>query len=241
MSGGAQFSATAYVLHMRPYKESGALCDLFTLEHGRLTAVAHGVRGRRGRQGGSAPQTFSRLAVELVGKSDLKTLRHAEAMESRWLQGTGLAVGLYLNELLVRLLPRDDPHEHLFACYGETLEAVAAASFDVPLRAFERVLLEELGYGLPLEIDHAGRPVVVDCYYRLEPGSGFIADVEGAYAGAVLLAIGRGELADPTVRRAARRLFNAMLAPHLNGRPIMSRMLLQSPRRRSEAGAGPDG
>ena len=243
MSTGAQISATAYVLHMRPYKESSALCDLFTLEHGRLTAVAHGVRGRRGRHGGhsgSAPQTFSLLAVELVGKSELKTLRHAEAMESRWLQGTGLAVGMYLNELLVRLLPRDDPHEHLFACYGETLAAVAAASYDVPLRAFERVLLEELGYGLPLEIDHAGQPVVAEINYRLEPGTGFVADAQGGYAGAMLLAIGRGDLADLAVRRAARRLFNAMLAPHLDGRPIMSRMLLQPPRRSAQPGAGPE-
>ena len=236
MAAGAPISATAYVLHMRPYKESSALCDLFTLEHGRLTAVANGVRGKRGS---SAPQTFNLLAVELVGKSELKTLRRAEAMESRWLQGTGLAVGMYLNELLVRLLPRDDPHEHLFACYGETLDAVAAASYDVPLRAFERVLLEELGYGVPLEVDHAGQPVLAERSYRLEPDTGFVADVEGAFAGAVLLAIGRGELSDLAVRRAARRLFSAMLAPHLDGRPIMSRMLLQSPRKISEA--APDG
>ena len=232
MAGDAHASVTAYVLHMRPYRESSALCDLFTLEQGRLTAVAHGVRGRRGS---SAPQTFNLLAVELAGRGELKTLRRAEAMESRWLQGTGLAVGMYLNELLVRLLPREDPHEHLFGCYGATLDAIAAASYDVPLRAFERTLLEELGYGLALELDHEGRPVVPQRRYRLEPATGFVLDPEGAFPGAVLLAIGRGDLADLSVRRVAKRLFNAMLAPHLEGRPIMSRMLLQSPHARAGA------
>lgn len=227
MAGGAHASVTAYVLHTRPYRESSALCDLFTLEQGRLTAVAHGVRGRRGS---TAPQTFNLLAVELAGRGELKTLRRAEAMESRWLQGTGLAVGMYLNELLVRLLPREDPHEHLFGCYGRTLDAIATASYDVPLRAFERALLEDLGYGAPLELDHNGHPVLAQLIYRLEPATGFVLDPEGGFPGAVLLAIGRGDLTDLAVRRAAKRLFNAMLAPHLEGRPIMSRMLLRSPR-----------
>ena len=242
MSGAAEPLA-GYVLHLRPYRESGALCELLTRERGRLSVVAHGTRGRRG-----APSllAFNLLAVQVAGRGELKTLRKAETLEHRWLEGTALAAGMYLNELLVRLLPREDPHDVLFAAYAEALSGLEAATpggagVARALRTFERTLLEELGYGVPLDLDHRGEPIVAHGRYRLEPAQGFVPDPIGAFPGATLLAILDDAVDDPEVARIARRLFNALLAPHLDGRPLRSRVLLDGARHGAAvlAGQGP--
>ncbi len=222
MSAAAE-SLVGYVLHTRPYRESAALCELFTRERGRMSVVAHGARGRKG-----APSllAFNRLSLQLAGRGELKTLRKAETLEHRWLEGTALAAGLHLNELLVRLLPREDPHDGLFATYAETLAALEGAGLARALRRFERTLLDELGYGVPLDLDHAGNAIDPARSYRLEPAQGFVADSAGAFAGATLLAILADADDDPEIARVARRLFNALLAPHLDGRPLRSRALL---------------
>ncbi|TLX54700.1 DNA repair protein RecO [Stutzerimonas nosocomialis] len=218
----------AFVLHSRPYKESSALVDLFTPQ-GRLRAVLRSARGRAG----SLARPFVPLEVELRGRSELKTLARLEgAGLAHWLDGDALFSGLYLNELLIRLLPAEDAHPDLFEHYAATLPALAAKRPLEPLlRAFEWRLLSELGYGFALDQDIQGQPVAADGLYRLVPDAGLepVGQFQpGLFQGAELLAMAEADWQSPGALAAAKRLMRQALAPHLGGRPLVSRELFMN-------------
>src|SRR5690606_14294657 len=146
--------------------------------------------------------------------------------------GQALFGGLYLNELLIRLLPAEDAHPALFEHYLATLPALAAhRPLEPLLRAFEWRLLGELGYGFALETDIAGRPVEPRRLYRLLPDAG-LEPVEsfqpGLFSGAELLAMAEADWQVPGALAAAKRLMRQALAPHLAGRPLVSRELFMN-------------
>jgi DNA repair protein RecO (recombination protein O) len=222
---------TAYVLHARPYRETSSIVDLLTLRHGRLSVVVKGARGRRGTR----VQPFGRLLVRCSGRGALLTLVGCESLSHRWLAGDALYAGLYLNELLLRLLRDDDPHPRVFEGYERALEALTAGVDVEPvLRVFERLLLKECGYELTLAITaDSGTPVEPTAAYRFVPDSGFHGVAEPiderlVYAGATLLAIDADDYADPRARRAAKYIMRRALAPHLGDRPIKSRALYRT-------------
>lgn len=230
----------AYVLHRRPYRDSSALLDILTAEYGRISLVARGAR-RQTRKGSNAAllQPFTPLLVSFSGRLELKTLVATEQAQSmRKLHGDRLFSGLYLNELLVRLLHRNDPHPALFACYSDALEALSGTALvDVVLRRFELALLEELGYRLELEVDSAsGQRISESQWYRYFPGQGLVASSDAddsgdaAFLGADLLAMASGEFGGP-VRLPARRLLREALAVHLGGEPLRSRELFPGAQR----------
>lgn len=142
-----------YVLHSRPYKETSALVDFFT-PLGRLRAVLRGARGKAG----ALARPFVPLEAEWRGRGELKTVARLEsAGVPNLLNGQALFSGLYLNELLIRLLPAEDPQPEIFAHYAATLPLLAAGRPIEPLlRAFEWRLLEQLGYGFALDVDING-------------------------------------------------------------------------------------
>ena len=235
----------AYVLHSRPYRDSSALVEMFTAEHGRLSLVARGARNR-GRKGSlsSLLQPFIPLLISFSGRAELKTLGKLEAAGGgRTLRGERLYSGLYLNELLVRLLHRQDAHPRLFAAYGEALDGIAGdPEVDVVLRRFELRLLDDLGYSVNLAFaGDSGDPVEADMHYCYHPGTGLVEvasqDVTGreVYAGADLLAFARGEYSR-TVRSAAKRLLREALSEHLGGMPLHSRELFRGAGRASSGG-----
>jgi DNA repair protein RecO (recombination protein O) len=223
---GTPTTDLGYVLHLRPYRETSALVELLTRQGGRVAAVAHGVRGPRRRL---VLPTFVRCWLSLAGRGELRTLRGAEATEARWLSGRPLAAGLYANELLVRLLPRDDADGAVFDAYAALLEGLSG-DFAVVLRRFERRLLDALGYG----VDYAnaldtGEPVMPAARYRLHGAEGFVADADGSFTGAALLRVAAQDLAGVDAMRVARAVTRALLAAHLSG-PPRSRSLLRPPR-----------
>jgi DNA repair protein RecO (recombination protein O) len=222
-------TATAFILHSRPYKESSALVDLFTLSHGRLRAVLRSARGKIG----SLARPFVPLELELRGRGELKTVSRLEAAgQANLLEGDALFSGLYLNELLIRLLPAEAPHPQLFDHYQLTLQALAAKRPLEPLlRAFEWRLLDELGYGFALSVDLHGQPVASDGLYRLVPDAGLEAVTQlqpGVFHGRELLAMADADWSQPTALAAAKRLMRQALAPHLGGRPLVSRELFMN-------------
>lgn len=215
----------AFVLHSRPYKEASALVDFFTPE-GRQRAVLRGARGKAG----SLARPFLPLELELRGRGELKTLARLEATGIPFLLGgDALFSGLYLNELLVRLLPAEDPHPALFEHYAATLAALAAGRPLEPLlRAFEWRLLDDLGYGFALDQDCQGQPVDVERLYQWLPEVGFQAVAQwqpGLFHGRELLALSVADWQTPGALAAAKRLMRQALAPHLGGRPLASREL----------------
>lgn len=220
----------AFVLHARAYRDTSLLLEVLGREHGRVGLVARGVRGRRSRLAGIL-QPFQPLAVSWQARGELGTLIGAEsAGRPVILCGRRLVSGFYANELLLRLLGREDPHAGLFNRYGRLLDDLAgAASEAVALRGFERDLLGALGYGLPLTRDLAGEPVVPERWYRYDPGRGVEpvpadARESGLIDGATLLALA-GDRLDERVARAARDLMRTALRPHLGPRPLKSREL----------------
>ncbi|HCS06489.1 MAG TPA: DNA repair protein RecO [Pseudomonas sp.] len=229
MSSSPPAAQLAYVLHSRPYRETSALVDFITPQ-GRLRAVLRSARGKAG----SLARPFVPLEVEFRGRGELKNVGRMEsAGVSTWLNGEALFSGLYLNELLVRLLPAEDPHPAVFDHYAATLLALAEGRPLEPLlRAFEWRLLDDLGYGFSLSRDIQGEPIASDGMYRLQVDAGLerIYLVQpGLFHGAELQAMAEADWTTAGALSAAKRLMRQALAVHLAGKPLASRELFRKP------------
>ena len=209
------------VLHTRPYRENSLLVTAFSLNHGRISLVAKGVRGG-GR--GRALQPFAQANMAWVGRSSLATLTAFDVVEQHWFQGNTLASAFYVAELMVRLLGERESHPRLYVGLQWALENVERQASST-LRSFEKLLLEELGYGLDFERDVDGRPIEELAYYALIVDRGFARAEEG-YPGGVLRDIGREAFSRRVVRQTARGLFREALTHHLGPKPLLSRRLL---------------
>ena len=226
----------AYILHSRPYRDSSLLLEVFTAEHGRISLVGRGSRRRaRGGSTGALLQPFTPLLVSFSGRSELRTLTAVEAVGMViFLRGDSLYSGLYLNELLMRLLHRHDPHQTLFALYGQALQDLASSNPpDATLRQFEFRLLDDLGYGFELAAEGgSGEPVRADGWYHFNPDVGLVAGEQGSdpaqptFHGADLLEMAVGKF-DGGVRLTAKRLMRQALAQHLGAAPLKSRDLFR--------------
>jgi DNA repair protein RecO (recombination protein O) len=227
----------AYLLHHRPYRDSSQLLALFTRHHGRIDAVAKGIRRGNSRLRAFL-QPFQPLLVSWVGRGELVTLTGAEA-NGNLPPATGktLLSGFYLNELLLRLLAHGDSQVALFDLYAGTLSHLwGGAPLEATLRIFERDLLDELGFKLNLDTEVASsEPVSPDLWYRFDPEGGPhpLSETPGEagdwdFPGNALLALARGELQNESHRRYAKRLLRQTLALHLGGRPLKSRDIFRA-------------
>ena len=222
----------AYLLHHRPWSDTSRILELMTRSHGRVTLFARGAR-RPGSALRGVLQPFVPLLVSWSGRADGGTLTGAEIGGAlRPLPPAQLMSGFYLNELLLRLLPREDRHDRLFDAYADAIGRLAGATDHRPLRVFELILLEELGYGLELARDAAsGEPLEPDQYYHFLPGRGVLAvrDAAGepdAIRGSDMLAVSGGEFDQPAVLAAARRILRAAIGHCLEGRGLHSREVM---------------
>ena len=228
----------AWLLHHRPWSDTSRIVDLMTRDHGRVTLFAHGARRPKSPHR-ALLRPFVPLLVSWSGRADGGTLTAAEAGGAPpTLAPQRLISGFYLNELLMKLLPKEDRHEALYEAYGEALAALACAEEQAALRGFERVLLDELGYGLELAHEAGSRrPVEADRYYHFEAGRGVYAVREGdaaaeSHVGRAVLAVARGDLGAAEAQRAARGIFGAAIAHCLEGRGLASREVMLAVRRR---------
>lgn len=215
----------AYVLHARAYRETSLLVDAFTEGHGRIGLLARGVRSARGQPLRALLQPLQPVLLSWGGRGELPLLRAVEP-GGRVPRVTGEAVmaGFYANELLLRLLPREDPHPGLFHRYA----ALVGVLGDTPalgweLRRFERDLLEELGYGLVLGHDADGAELVPQARYRYDPDQGPVAlaaGTGGGISGAALLALGSDRMPEAGQLAELRRLARRVLLERLGGREL---------------------
>jgi DNA repair protein RecO (recombination protein O) len=226
----------AYVLHHRPYRETSRIVELFTRDRGRLTVFARGTRGKR-KAGSliSMLQPFHRVLVSYSGRGEAAQLTGAE-FDGPFdeLPSARSLSGFYLNELLMRLFERHDPHADAFDLYDATMTALKDSRQDESrlLRIFEKRLLETIGYGLSLGHEaQSGVPVRADAVYRYTPERGLTL-VEGVaeggllFSGASLLSLRSESLNEPATRTDARRLLRAALDQYLAGRELHSREVL---------------
>lgn len=221
-----------FILMTQPWRETSLLVEVLTRTHGRLTLIARSARRPQSVLRGVL-MPFSPLEISWFGKGELRTLHNAD-----WLGGTpqlsGIALlsGFYLNELIIRLTTRDDPHSGIYDAYQKAVFSLAKSrKFSVVLRRFELVLLTELGYGPTLDSDDQGKPVEENGWYRCPPGQLPSRSVQGpdAVLGTTLLALAADDFSDAKTRRAARRLTRQWLEHLLpDDGKLATRELLQS-------------
>lgn len=215
----------AYVLHARPYRETSLLLELLVMDLGRVGAVARGVRGSRSAARRAALQPLQPLLVGLSRRGELAALTHFEAASQPLpARGDGLLACLYVNELCLRLMPRDEPDDGLFRDYARCVAELAdGGDLASPLRRIERRLLEVAGYGLDLEQDTAGRPLRgTERYWLDEDGrlSGVAPAALPSVAGEALLAL-QAERAVPAAEAVwLRRLLRQRLIEALGPKPL---------------------
>jgi DNA repair protein RecO (recombination protein O) len=216
----------AYVLTARAYRDSSLLLECFSRDLGRVGLVARGARDPKSRSR-ALLQAFQPLLLSWNESGELGTVSGVEAAApAQVLGGEAVFCGWYLNELLLRLTQRHDPHVQLYAAYEATLAALGDV-LEPALRYFEKRLLAELGYGLDLD-----QPLSAERRYRLVTETGLIEPTDGeGVPGPHLIALRDETLSSPAELRSARQILRTALAPHLGGRELESARQLREMRR----------
>jgi DNA repair protein RecO (recombination protein O) len=228
----------AFVLHTYPYKETSLILETFTERFGRVGMVAKGAKRPRSELRGVL-QAFQPLSLSWAGSSELKTLVKAEWRGGLPLpKGASLLCGFYLNELLMKLLAREDPHPALWNDYASALRALTddatPAAQAATLRHFELRLLAELGYAPTLTRDvTTTRPIEPNerYHYAFDRGPQLAAAEPRAawplVRGATLIALATEHYPSVEVATEAKRLMRGILDHHLEARRIVSRRVVQ--------------
>jgi DNA repair protein RecO (recombination protein O) len=227
---------SAYVLHSYPYKETSLIVEAFTGAFGRIALVAKGAkRPTSALRGLLLP--FQPLAISATGKGEIKTLTRAEWKPGQaLLLGGAVMLGYYVNELVMKLVPRDDAQPRLYDTYARTVEALAGAGdAGVALRRFELELLAQLGYGMNLT--HCAQtqlPVEAERTYVWQAEKGLMQSEGKQWSrdtvrvqGATLIALANPDTLSAKCANEAKPLMRAVLDFHLEQRSLASRQMLR--------------
>ena len=224
----------AWALGRQSYRDSSYLVHFLTASDGRLSAIVKGAhRKQRGGMMAALMQPFQPLLVKFGGNSELKYVAAAESAGiSHTLVGETLFSGLYLNELLTRLLPKFDAVPTLFAAYGDAIEVIStSADPELSLRRFELLLLEELGYQIQWQRDFKERPIQETAHYLYQPERGFVPSREGdtspVISGVHLLTLAdwqrSGCAIDEICQARLKGIMRLAIDQRLGGRPLKVR------------------
>jgi DNA repair protein RecO (recombination protein O) len=223
----------AYILHQYDWRETSRMLEVFTREHGRLGLVARGSR-RASSPWRAVLRPFQPLLLSWMGSGELATLIGAESDGApNSLVGRALISGFYMNELLLRLLPRQDPQPDLFVHYEGSLNNLTQAT-EPTLRIFEMNMLSALGYGLNLKRDAAtGQPLEADARYRYETEKGLVrindnAETGLGIKGSALLAIADGDYQELEHLSEARYLLRNVINDLLGEKPLKTRAIMRA-------------
>lgn len=222
----------AYLLHQYAYRDSSRIAEFYSRDHGRLSLFARGVRSPKSTlRAGLRP--FQRLLISWSGRGEAGQLTAAEfAGDFTLLPSPRLMSGFYLNELLLKLTERFDPHPDLFDQYAATVEALCAGHAEqARLRRFEKRLLEALGYGTDFSVVASGEPVVADAFYLVWPQRSVVRcdqDQAGAISGASLIELAHESFDNERTLRDAKKILRASIEACLDGRPLGSRDIMKA-------------
>lgn len=223
----------SFVLHARPFRETSLIVEAFARSRGRIALLARGARRPRSALR-AALLAFRPLLLSWTGRGEVRTLVRAEPAAPPFaLRGRALICGFYLNELLLKLLAREDPHERLFDAYGEALAALGAGGAqEAVLRRFEIALLRELGYALVLDRDaETGAPIDPEARYVYVPERGPVASASASegveLSGRTLLDLRAGDFASEETQQQSKALMRALIGRYLGGKTLHTRQLLR--------------
>lgn len=232
---GREVGQPGFVLHSYPFRETSLVVEAFSRDFGRVALVAKGARRPKSTLRGQITQ-FQPLLLSWLGKSELRTLTGVEWQGGLpLLKGQALICGFYLNELLLKLLARDDSHERLFHHYESALRALAdGESPPAILRRFEKELLKELGYGLVLDRDvEAATPIIPEERYSYILEKGPVLRWEGdnppdsvEVFGQTLIDLAQDRYESPVTLQQSRNLMRFLLSHYLGDQTLHTRQLL---------------
>ncbi len=221
----------AYCIHARHYRESSRILELLTPEYGLISCLGHGSK----KKNATTDLLFTPLLISWSGKGELFTLTHFESVTKKEVTSPAICImGMYLNELTLKLVPKSSPSKEIFELYQNILRLLENhKNQEKVLRLFEIELLEMVGHGLSLdkEMDHE-TPINENAVYRYDVGIGptRIQHANSAWnvvKGATLLALQSPLNMDALHLSEAKRLMRGVINWHLNSRPLHSREILQ--------------
>lgn len=223
----------AYVLHRRAYKETSALIEALTLNHGRVGLVAKGAY--RSSKRGFSIEPFCALRLSWVGQGPLVTLTAVEMDHyRRRTDPIDTLCGMYLNELTVNLMPRHVPNPAFYRCYEDTLLQLSEkTNIELALRKFEFNLLSALGYGLQLDYDSENdQAVSPELHYSYHNEKGPVAckphqSTKDVVSGRTLIALRNWDCLDEGMMREIKRILRSVLSYHLDGKRLYTRSILR--------------
>lgn len=223
----------AFVLHSHPWRETSLVVEVLSRDHGRVALVAKGAR-RPTSALRAALMGFQPLLLAWSGGGEVKTLVRAEWQGGQpLLTGRALLCGYYLNELLMRLSAREDPHPEIFSAYTLALSELAGQSSLAPtLRRFELALLRELGYGVGLDSDaDTGAMVAGEQRYAyiVEKGPVPAAQAHGETLmvhGQTLLDMAHDVFDSAQTQAQSKALLRMLINHYLGGKQLQSRRVL---------------
>jgi len=224
---------SAYVLHVRSYRETSGLIDFITEQEGRMTLLAKGFKSGK-KQSKSFIQPFRKLTIAWSGRGELKTLVVAEEQDTPIaLEETALISGLYVNELMTRLLHPHDPHPEIFEIYEQTINALAnTEAVEQVLRQYEKNILESLGYGLLLDRDVDGNEIEPQASYCYLLESGPLKTGRRMHEGVVisgdtLLSLQADQLKTPQAFKESKQLMRYILSRYIGDKPLKTKELFR--------------
>ena len=220
---------TVYVLHVRTYRETSLIAEVYSRDKGRLSVIFKGIRSKKSRNSGMV-QPFVPISLSLLGRSDLKTAVNLEFPAKPFsISGRNIILGMYVNELLYRLLEKFDPLESVFDSYESLLKKLEILNNPIhSLRAFELNLLKELGYGINFHTDSSSGDVFLpDDHYNFFVNEGFRKTFEPdemSFWGHEIQSMASGKL-DEVRPKKVLSLTRQSLASLLDNKPLISRKI----------------
>jgi DNA repair protein RecO (recombination protein O) len=221
----------AFVLHTRPWRETSMIVELLTRDHGRVGLVARGLTAAKKHPLRAALQPLQYIRVDYLPRGELARLIQAEALDTAPpLTGDRLMAAFYINELLLKLTPRNDAAQSVFELYARVRQELSgAASLSWTLRRFERDLLDALGVGLPWDVTADGEQVEVARRYRFDPEVGPVSELRrttDGVSGEALLALAADRQPSAQSLAELRRALRRVLEAHLGASTLRSWGLL---------------
>lgn len=216
----------AFLIHRRMYQGSSLLLDFFTKDFGRLRLVARGARKSK-----TSLQMFQCLSISFKGKGELKNLSQWEiADKPRRILGDDLILAMYVNELILRLLPENDEYSEIFHAYWNflsNLKSLNSNEKEYALRDFENQMLEDLGYGIDFSSDMNDEPINEDLNYEFIEHQGFSTSDNGLIPGKILVNLLRREniVTDTNELSILKKMNRKRLKSLLGDKPLKSKEL----------------
>ena len=219
-----------FLLHQRSYGETSIIADVFTQKSGKISFIAKGAKKPKSKFFGYLVP-FQKLKITYSGRSELKTLTSIDrdlASNSNTFSKVSYSL-LYINELLMKLLPKDAKHEELFVLYDEFLKKINKNNnLEISLRHFELDLLDMLGYGFDYdsEID-SNDPIEAELSYVFVSERGFRKSNSSSFMGKDILSIKKRKLEDVPLKYL-KEITTKAIGICLEGKDLASRKIFKS-------------